>query len=78
MLHLKKIKQQKKYCLSDLGKKKIFDENKLFWSRRSAPPSVCFSLPSEADQRSHNEGEHENWEPPRQHEEEPRASDHSV
>lgn len=38
---------------------------------------ACF-LPSEADQRSHNEGEHENWEPSCQHEEEPCASDHSV
>lgn len=38
-----------------------------------------FVLPlSEADQRSHHEGEHEDWEPSRQHEEEPCASDHSV
>lgn len=37
-----------------------------------------FFLPSEADQCAHNEGEHENWKPSCQHEEEPCASDHSV
>lgn len=50
------------------------DENKLL----DYVNPVVFPPPSEADQRSHNEGEHENWKPSCQHEEEPCASDHSV
>lgn len=47
-------------------------------SRNFLTLGVFVLLLSEADQRSHHEGEHEDWEPSRQHEEEPRASDHSV
>lgn len=41
--------------------------------------SILFYIhPLEADQCTHNEGEHENRQPSCQHEEEPCASDHPV